>query len=110
MTLFPSHSFQLLGLWVPVALYFVPLLAAVLVRRGVFHRTVTFFSTRRSSREYSLFIVSKMIMLGYLLYSFAVPLRSSTWSFRTGAATYLFGYLLYTAAWVNVAAAIKITL
>lgn len=107
MTFFPSHTFRFYGLWIPVLLYFVPLLAVVILRRGVFHCTVELFSSRRSRREYSLFITSKMVMLGYLFYSFAIPLRPSEWFFRVGGTVYLAGYLLYTAAWVNVAAAEK---
>jgi len=107
MTVFPSHTFRFFGLWIPAVLYFVPLLAVVILRKGVFHRTVELFSSRRSRREYFLFITSKMIMLGYLFYSFAIPLHSSVWFFRAGGVLYLTGYLLYVSAWVTVASAEK---
>jgi len=109
MAFFPHHSFQFYGLWLLVVLYFVPLLLVVLLRKGVFHKTSSVFSSSRSRMEYRFFLFSKFFMLAYVLYSFAIPLQPASSLFWAGFSLYTAGFLLYVISWIQIAASDKNT-
>ena len=103
MNIFAVHSFGFFNLWLLMALYALPILLTIILHKHVFQPTSSRFSNSRSSREYNLFIVSKIIMLVYFLYSIVVPVRLDTSFAITGLAIYIIGFLFYSAAWIAIA-------
>ena len=103
MSLFADHSFAFFNLWLLMLLYAFPILVTVVHRRGVFRPTSSRFASSRSRREYLFFVISKMIMLVYFLYSVVLPLRLDTVFALIGIVVYLFGYAFYLAAWITIA-------
>lgn len=103
MSIFPDHSFGLFNLWVLMVLYVVPMLLTVILRKGVFESTSSRFASSRSSREFNLFIISKILMLIYFLYSIVVPIFLDTAIVIIGFAIYLIGFAFYSAAWITIA-------
>lgn len=103
MRVVAAHSLGFFNLWILMALYALPILLTIFVRKHVFHPTSSRFSSARSSREYGLFVVSKFIMLIYFLYAIAIPIRLDTPIAMVGLAVYSVGFLCYSAAWITVA-------
>jgi protein-S-isoprenylcysteine O-methyltransferase Ste14 len=54
-----------------------------------------------------MFIISKFLMLGYFLYSIVVPVDLCTVSGMIGLTIYIIGYVIYTSAWITIAASEK---
>ena len=103
MSLFAVHSFGFFHLWILMILYALPILLTIFIHKGVFHPTSSRFSSDRSSREYRLFIVSKVIMLFYFLYALAIPIHLDKPIAIVGLAIYAVGFVFYSAAWITVA-------
>jgi len=85
-----------------MALYAVPILLTIILRKRVFEPTSSRFATSRSSREYFLFILSKFLMLFYFLYSAVIPIYLNTVITITGLVLYLLGFVFYSAAWITI--------
>jgi len=103
MNIFAVHSFGFFNLWLLMALYALPILLTIILCKHVFQPTSSRFSSSRNSREYNLFIASKIIMLIYFLYSIVVPVRLDTSFAITGLVVYIIGFLFYSAAWITIA-------
>jgi protein-S-isoprenylcysteine O-methyltransferase Ste14 len=102
MTFFAVHSFGFINLWILMVLYSLPILLTIVLHKHVFQPTSSRFSTSRSSREYRLFVVSKIIMLVYFLYAFMIPIHLDTPIAVTGLIIYVIGFSFYSAAWITV--------
>jgi len=85
-----------------MVLYSLPILLTVILRKRAFQPTSSRFSSSRSSREYRLFIVSKIIMLIYFLYAIVIPIRLDSPTAVSGLIIYGIGFAFYSAAWITV--------
>ena len=103
MSIFAEHSFGFFNLWILMVLYVLPILLTVISRKGVFEATSSRFASSRSTREYNLFVGSKILMLIYFLYSVVVPIRFDTAVAIIGFVIYLLGLAFYSAAWTTIA-------
>jgi protein-S-isoprenylcysteine O-methyltransferase Ste14 len=103
MSIFAEHSFGFFNLWVLMVLYVLPILLTVIFRKGVFEATSSRFASSRSTREYNLFVVSKILMLIYFLYSAVVPIRLDSAVAIIGFVIYFMGFAFYSAAWIIIA-------
>jgi protein-S-isoprenylcysteine O-methyltransferase Ste14 len=103
MSIFPDHSFGFFNLWVLMVLYILPIILTVILRKGVFEPTSSRFASSRSTREYNLFVVSKILMLIYFLYSVVIPISLDTAVAIIGFVIYIVGFAFYSAAWITIA-------
>jgi protein-S-isoprenylcysteine O-methyltransferase Ste14 len=107
MSIFADHSLEFYNLWVLMVLYALPILLTIILRKRVFEPTSSRFASSRSSQEYNLFIVSKILMLIYFLYSTVVPINLDTAIGITGLVIYIVGFAFYSVAWMTIAQAKK---
>ena len=103
MSIFPDHSLGVFNLWIMVVLYGLPILLTIAIRKRIFQATSFRFKNSQEPGENSIFIISKILMLIYFLYSFVVPVRLDTVPGIIGLTSYLFGFAVYTAGWITVA-------
>jgi len=103
MNIFAVHSFGFFNIWLLMVLYALPILLTIIFHKHVFYPTSSRFSSSRSSREHTLFIVSKIIMLIYFLYAIVVPAHLDTSYAITGFIIYIIGFAVYSAAWITIA-------
>ena len=86
-----------------MVLYLLPMLLTLLLRGRVFQATSSRFSSLRGSREYNLFVVSKILMLIYFLHAIVIPIRLETFQAIIGLILYIIGFGFYSAAWITIA-------
>jgi len=103
MSIFTDHSLGFFNLWLLMVLYALPILLTIIFRKRIFQPTTSRFSSSRNSREYNLFIVSKILMLMYFLYAIVLPIHYDTLFAIFGFVIYIIGFLCYSAAWVTIA-------
>lgn len=103
MSIFADHSLGIFNLWIITVLYSLPILFTITFRKRVFEPTSSRFNSLRSSNEKNLFIISKILMLIYFLYSIVVPLHLDTGFGIIGLMVYIIGFAIYTTAWITVA-------
>ena len=103
MRIIAVHSFGFFNLWLLMVLYALPILLTIIFHKRVFLPTSSRFSSSRSSREYNLFIISKIFMLIYFLYAIVVPIRLDTSTATIGLIIYIIGFAFYSAAWLTIA-------
>jgi protein-S-isoprenylcysteine O-methyltransferase Ste14 len=103
MSLFVDHSLGFFNLWLLVVLYALPIFLTIIFRKRVFEPTSSRFSRSRSSRECFLFILSKILMLIYFLYSIVVPVSFHTPIAIIGIVVYSIGFVIYAFAWNTIA-------
>jgi protein-S-isoprenylcysteine O-methyltransferase Ste14 len=102
MRVIAVHSFGFFNLWILMVLYSLPILFTLIFHKHIFQPTSSRFSSSRSSREYNIFILSKIIMLVYFLYAIFIPIRLDTPIAITGLIVYIVGFAFYSAAWITV--------
>lgn len=103
MRVFPVHSFGFFNLWLLMVIYALPILLTIIFHKHVFLPTSSRFSSSRSSREYNLFIISKIFMLIYFLYAIVVPVHLNTSTATIGLLIYIMGFVFYATAWLTIA-------
>ena len=103
MRIFAVHSFGFFNLWLLMVIYALPILLTIIFNKHVFLLTSSRFSSSRSSREYNLFIISKIIMLVYFLYAIVVPIRLDPSTATIGLFIYTIGFVFYSTAWLTIA-------
>ena len=103
MSIFANHSLGIFNLWILAVLYSLPILFTITFRKRVFEPTSSRFTSSRSSSEKNLFIISKILMLIYFLYSIVVPVHLDTVSGMIGLTIYIIGFAIYTTAWLTIA-------
>ena len=103
MRVFAVHSFGSFNLWLLMVLYGLPILLTIIFHKRVFLPTSSRFSSSRSSREYNLFIISKIFMLIYFLYAIMVPIHLDISTAIIGLMIYIIGFLFYSTAWLTIA-------
>ena len=102
MSFFAKHSLGFFNLWLLMVLYSLPIILTIIYKTRVFQPTASRFSSSRNSREYNLFVISKVLMLMYFLYAVLVPIRYNTLSAIIGIAIYAIGFALYVVAWITI--------
>jgi protein-S-isoprenylcysteine O-methyltransferase Ste14 len=102
MKVIAVHSFGFFNLWILMVLYSLPILLTLIFHKHIFQPTSSRFSSSRSSREYNIFILSKIIMLVYFLYAIVIPIHLDTPIAITGLIVYVIGFVFYSAAWITV--------
>jgi protein-S-isoprenylcysteine O-methyltransferase Ste14 len=103
MSIFIDHSPGFFNLWILMVLYAIPIILTVILRKRVFEPTSSRFASSRSSHEYKLFIISKILMLIYFLYSAVIPIYLDTAFAITGLVIYIIGFAIYSVAWITIA-------
>lgn len=103
MSIFAEHSLGFFNLWLLMVLYALPMLITIMLRDRVFQPTSSRFSSSRGSREYNLFIISKILMLIYFLYAIVIPIRLEKLSAIIGLIVYIIGFSFYSVAWITIA-------
>lgn len=103
MSITPVVEIGLWNAWIFMLLVLLPLPLVVLFRKGVFKKTASIHASILTGTENKIFIFSKIIMLSIFIYSIFLPLQLGTIWFSIGLPIYLFGLILQTIAWVNVA-------
>ena len=103
MSIFAEHTVGFFNLWLLMVLYLSPMLLTLLLRGRIFQATSSRFSSSRGSREYNLFVGSKILMLVCFLYAIGIPIRLQTYTAIIGLIMYVVGFALYSAAWITIA-------
>jgi len=103
MSIFAEHMVGFFNLWLLMVLYLSPMLLTLLLRGRIFQATSSRFSSSRGSREYNLFVGSKILMLVCFLYAIGIPIRLQTYTAIIGLIMYVVGFALYSAAWITIA-------
>jgi protein-S-isoprenylcysteine O-methyltransferase Ste14 len=103
MSVLSEQSLGFFNVWLLMVLYTLPILFTIIFSKHVFQSTSSRFSSSRNSREYNLFVISKMLMLIYFLYSIVVPIYLDTAYAITGLVIYIIGFGFYSAAWITIA-------
>ena len=83
--------------------YPIPILLTIIIRKRIFQSTTSRFSSSRSSREYYVFVISKILMLVYFLGAIFIPIRYDTLISIIGFIIYMIGITYYSAAWITIA-------
>lgn len=103
MSIFAEHTPGFFNLWLLMVLYTLPIILTIIFRKHVFQPTSSRFSSSRSSREYNLFVISKILMLIYFLYAIVIPIRLEASFAIIGLIVYIIGFVFYSAAWITIA-------
>lgn len=103
MRIFTEHTLGFFNLWLLMFLYTLPIFLILIFDKHVFQSTTSRFSSSRGSREYILFIISKILMLMYFLYAIVMPMHYDTSSAIIGLMIYVIGFALYSATWITIA-------
>ena len=103
MSIFADHSWGIFNLWMMAVLYSLPILLTITFRKRVFATTSSRFNSSRSSDEKKYFIISKILMLIYFLYSIVVPAHLGTVVGMIGLTLFIIGFVIYTTAWITIA-------
>ena len=103
MNIFSEYSLGFFNLWLLMVFYPLPILLTIILRKRIFQSTTPRFSRSRSSREYYLFVISKILMLVYFLYAILIPIHYDTSISLIGLIIYIIGFAYYSAAWITIA-------
>jgi protein-S-isoprenylcysteine O-methyltransferase Ste14 len=103
MSILSEHSLGFCNLWLLMVVYALPIILTVIFRKRIFQSTSSRFSSSRKSREYNLFIGSKILMLIYFLYAILIPVHINTIAAIFGLVIYSVGFAFYSASWITIA-------
>lgn len=103
MSFFPVHSIGILNLWVLMALFSLPILFTISIKRHVFRATSSQFKSSRTRGEFRVFLAAKFYMMFYFIYSIFIPLNFDSTSATVGLLIYIAGFSVYSSAWTIIA-------